>query len=427
MARVLSSVALLLCLTMPTQAENWPGWRGPRGDGTSSDSRVPAEWDGATGHNVRWKVAIPGEGYSCPIVWDNQIFLGSCLPDTKERVLISLDRATGSPLWQKTILTGRLESKHALNSYASGTPATDGELVYIAFLEVDDKQVPAPNVGGKRLIHPGRMVVAAYDFAGNQKWIERPGDFVSAHGFCSNPVIYRDKVIVNGDHDGDSYIVALDKKTGKTLWKTPRRHKTRSYCTPLLREVDGQMQLVLCGSLCVASFNPDNGKPIWNSEGPTQQFVASVVYDGENFFAAGGFPTHHVVAIKPGGRGDVTKSHMSWETTQVKSYVPSPVLVGDYLLVADDRGTANCFNRKTGDRHWQTRMGKHFSASLLAVNGFAWFIADDGIVKLVKPGRKPEVVHTNKLGENTYSSPAIADGQVFIRGEKHLFCIAAED
>lgn len=422
--RVMSLFALVtsLCVSQVALAENWPGWRGPRGDGTSAEA-MPTEWDGASGKNIAWKTEIPGSGHGSPVIWEDRVFLISCLTDTEERALICLDRKSGKILWQQKVFTGPLETKHSLNSHASSTPATDGKLVYVSFLEVNGDTVPAPNVGRQRPVTPGQIVVAAYNMQGEQQWITKPGDFVSAHGFCSNPVLYKDMVILNGDHDGDSYLVALDKQTGKTLWKEPRRYKTRSYVTPLLREVNGQMQMVLSGSKCIVGVNPDNGERLWTIEGPTEQFVASMVCDGENFFMAAGFPTYHVMSIRADGQGDVTKSHVTWHSTEAKCYVPSPVLCDKYLLVADDRGTANCFDSKTGDRLWLERMGKHYSASLTTAGGLVYFLADDGIVKIVKPGPELEVVAENDLGEYSYASPAMSQGQIFIRGEKHLYCI----
>src|SRR5262249_17839617 len=153
--------------------------------------------------------------------------------------------------------------KHSLNSFASSTPATDGNLVYVSFLEVGDKTIPAPNVGTPRKITPGQMVVAAYDFAGQQKWIVRPGAFISAHGYCSSPVLDKDLVIVNGDHDGDAYVVALNKDSGQTVWKTPREHRTRSYVTPIIREAGGRTQMVFSGSMSIVSLDPNTGSRHW--------------------------------------------------------------------------------------------------------------------------------------------------------------------
>jgi hypothetical protein len=157
-------------------------------------------------------------------------------------------------------------------------------------------------------------------------------------------------------------------------------------------------------------------------DGPTEQFVASMVFDGKMFFMAAGFPTYHVLGIRPDGRGNVTDTHVAWESTSAKCYVPSPVVANGHLIVADDRGTANCFVAETGERLWQERLGSHFSASLVAAGGLVYFIADDGLTKLVRPGRTLDVVAESPLGEHCYSSPAISQGCFLIRGENHLFC-----
>lgn len=431
MSRPASIAVACLCLVvLPVSsawAENWPGWRGPRGDGSSLESKVPTQWDGPTGKNILWKIPIPGEGHASPIIWEDRVFVVSCLPDEKQRVLICLDRASGKTRWQQVVMSAPLESKHSLNSFASGTPATDGELVYVTFLEVDGRTVPAPNVGAPRPITPGEMVVAAYDFDGNRKWITKPGGFVSAHGFCSSPVLYRNSVIVNGDHDGDSYVVALDRETGETLWKVDRQHKTRSYVTPIIRKVAGRTQMVMSGSKHIVSYDPENGKRHWEIDGPTEQFVASMVFDGNLFFMAAGFPDYHVMGIRPDGQGDVTNTHVAWHQTSARCYVPSPVVLDGYLIVADDRGTANCFDAATGEPLWKERLGKHFSASLVHANGLAYLIADDGVTTIVRPGAELEVVAENSLGEYCFASPAISHGNLFIRGEKNLYCIGATD
>lgn len=423
--------ALGLCLTVilvflpdSSRAENWPSWRGLRGDGTSREKQVPLHWDGASGKNIRWRTPVPGEGHGSPIVWQDRIFLLSCLMEKQQRIIVCLDGARGKLLWQKTVLNSPLESKHALNSHASATPVTDGKLVYVAFLQVSDEMVAARNVSTSRLITPGSIVVAAYDFQGNRKWRANVGEFVSAHGFCSNPILYENLVIINGDHDGDSYVTAVDKQTGDTVWKIARRHKTRSYVTPIIRQIDGRTQMVFSGSKSVVSLDPRDGSSHWRVEGPTEQFVASMVYDGNLFFLTAGYPTHHVMGIRPDGRGDVTKTHVAWHVTKAKAYVPSPVVVGKYLLVADDRGTANCFDTTTGERLWQERMGKGYSASLVTADGLVYFLADDGVTKVVRPAATLDVVAQNRLGEGCYASPAISGGRMFLRGEKNLYCIS---
>lgn len=419
-------LVLIFGLVSEGVAENWPQWRGPRGDGTSGEAAPPVRWDATTGENVVWKAAIPGTGHSSPAVWDDSVFLTTCLLESQQRVLLCLNRRSGERRWQKTVLTAPLESKHARNSYASSTPATDGKRIYVAFLEVDGSTVPAPNVGSPREITPGQMVVAAYDFEGNQEWIVRPGSFVSAHGFCSNPVLFENLVIINGDHDGDSYIVALDKKTGETVWKQPREHRTRSYCTPLIREIAGKPQMAISGSKRIVGMDPRDGAIRWKIEGPTEQYVASMVYDGRHFFMAAGFPTYHVMAVRPDGHGDVTDTHVAWHSTEARCYVPSPVLAGNYLLVADDRGTANAFDAATGERLWRERLGRQFSASLVTAAGLVYFVAEDGLTHVIDPNMDFQKVAANPLGESTFASPAIAQGQFFIRGETHLFCIGSD-
>ncbi|MEC7567263.1 MAG: PQQ-binding-like beta-propeller repeat protein [Planctomycetota bacterium] len=419
----LFSVILITCVPLAASAENWPGWRGPRGDGSSTSQSLPMQWDAATGKNILWKTALPGTGHASPIIWDDHVFIATCNVELQSRQLIALDRKTGKILWNREVLKSRLEKKHSLNSFASSTPATDGKQVYVTFFEAEDREIPAPNVGSTRQIYPGKMVAAAYDFKGNLQWLVKPGEFISAHGFSTCPVLYKDLVILNGDHDGKSYILALNNQTGETVWKTERKHGIRSYATPILRTIDGQQHLVVSGSKRVVSLNPDTGQVRWIVEGPTEQFVASMVFDGSLFFVCAGFPTYHVMGIDPRGSGDVSESHVKWHVTNVRCYVPSPVVIDNFLLVADDRGTANCFHTKDGTRLWQDRLGNHFSASLLKANGLAYFLADDGTMKIVKPGTTLQVLAENRLGEYCYASPSIAHDQLFIRGENHLFCI----
>ena len=386
-------------------AENWPCWRGPRGDGTSLETGIPTRWNGITGQGIVWKSAIPGTGHSSPIVWEDRIFLTSCLEPTQQRVLLCLERASGQILWQQTVLQSPLEHKHKLNSFASGTPATDGHQVYVTFL---DRQ---------------QMAVAAYDFDGRQQWLVRPGAFSSVHGYCSCPVLFENLVIVNGDHDGDSYIVALDRSSGSTVWKIPREHKTRSYSTPLVRQIDGRVQMILSGSKQVASYDPRTGRRHWVIEGPTDQFVASVVYNGELVFMTCGYPERHILAIRPDGSGDVTDTHIVWRTTENCAYVPSPIVVGEYFLVVSDDGIASCYEAATGRRLWRQRLEGGHSASLVAADGLVFFLSDRGETTVVRPGPRFERVASNPLGEACSASPAISGGQLYLRGEQHLFCI----
>jgi outer membrane protein assembly factor BamB len=375
-------------------------------DGTSQERGVPIQWSAT--NNVLWKVELPGSGHASPIVWGDRVFTISATAETQERLLLCLDRRTGQLLWRQPVLTAPLERKHGLNSFASSTPATDGELIYTAFLDRD------------------QMFVAAYDFDGKQRWGARPGAFASVHGFCSCPVLYRDTVILNGDHDGESYLVALSRTNGSVLWKTPRDNHTRSYCTPLIRNLSGRQQMVLAGDKCVASFNPDNGTRLWLIDGPTEQFVASPVYSERCglLLITGGFPDHHILAIRPDGSGNVTQTHIAWRTTRGVAYVPSPIIEGDYFMVIADSGVAHCFAARTGDLFWTERLGSQH-ASLVSAEGRIYFLNDKGVVNVVQAGPQSRRVAQNDLGEKCFASPAISQGQLFLRGDRHLFCIGA--
>ena len=263
----------------------------------------------------------------------------------------------------------------------------------------------------------GWMVVAAYDFDGNRRWLVRPGVFNSTHGFCSPPLLFEDLVILNGDHDGDSYLVALKRSTGETVWKVPRKHRIRSYCPPIIRQIDGRTQMVLSGAGCVASYDPHNGKQHWIIEGPTEQYVASLVYNGKLFFMTAGFPTFHILAIRPDGEGDVTKTHVVWQTTKGCAYVPSPIIAGEgrYLLVVADGGMASCFEAQTGERYWKERIGPHFSASPVEADGRVYFLSDRGVTTVIRPG--PEFTRgrprTNSARTVTPRRPSARAGSIF--------------
>ena len=395
---------VLLASVLPILAENWPQWRGPRLDGTSVEKNAPVHWSATS--NVLWKTELPGLGHASPIVYGDKLFTVSAVPETQDRVLLCLDRKTGTIAWQQSVIKSPLEKKHSLNSHASSTPACDGQRVFVSFLD------------------KAEMVVAAYDLGGKQQWVKRPGKFSSMHGFCSSPILFKDKVILNGDHDGDGYMVGLERKTGKELWRIDRPNKTRSYTVPLIREIAGRTQMILTGTKCTTSYDPNNGKLHWIIDGPTDQFVASPVYSEKTglVYITGGFPDHHILAIKPDGRGDVTSTKIVWRTNKGVAYVPSPIIESDYFLVVSDSGVAHCFEAASGKIAWQERLGEHH-ASLVSANGLVYFLNDNGVMNVVRPGETFERVASNTIGEKTFASPAISDGQLFIRSEKHLFCI----
>ena len=420
----LLTTSLLLLAALPAFAENWPMWRGPRLDGTSQDSGFPVKVDA---NAPAWKVALPGAGHASPIVWNDRVFTVAAIAETEERALICLDRKDGHTIWQTAVIKSPLEKKHNLNSHASSTPATDGEKIFTAFLDLTNTKDQAPvtsgraNDGGTATL--GEPVVSAHDFSGKLVWQKRVGKFSSKHGFCSSPILYKDKVIVNCDHDGDGYIVALAKTDGHELYRIERPNKTRSYCVPLIREVAGKTQMVLSGTICVTSYNPDDGNLIWNMDGPTEQFVASLVYGERSgyFFLTGGFPEHHVMAIRPDGTGKIGEEHVPWHTNKGAASVPSPIVDGDWFLIVSDSGVAHCFEAKTGRIAWEERLREHH-ASLVSAQGNVYFLNDPGMLRVIKPGEKYDLVAESEVGEKVFASPAMSEGQIFVRGDKSLFC-----
>jgi len=398
------ALILLSAFSLVAHAENWPQWRGPRLDGTSAETNVPVHWS-ATG-NVLWKTVLPGLGHASPIVYGDKVFTVTAIPETQERVLLGLDRKSGGIAWRRTVITAPFERKHSLNSHASSTPACDGERVFVAFLDRVE------------------MVVAAYGLDGRPQWLVRPGRFNSMHGFCSSPILFKDKVIVNGDHDGDGYMVALERKTGRELWRIDRPNKTRSYTVPLIRDIAGRTQMIFTGSKCTTSYDPNDGRLHWIIDGPTEQFVASPVYSAKTglVYITGGYPDHHILAIHPDGSGNVTETKIVWRTNRGVAYVPSPIIEGNYFLIVSDSGVAHCFDAASGRIAWQERLGEHH-ASLVSANGLVYFLNDNGVMNVIRPGPAFDRVAQNDIGEKTFASPAISDGQIFLRGDKHLFCI----
>jgi hypothetical protein len=414
MPRTIFVVATLLAGSVPLFAEEWPGWRGPRGDGSSRETGIPLAWSDK--QNVLWKTPVAGKGHSSPAIWGDRVFLTTCIEDSGERALICLNASNGSERWRKTVLKTQLERKHRLNSYSSSTPVTDGQHVWVTFLDY-------PN-----------MVVVCYDMDGNESWRRSPGKLLSVHGFCTSPVLHKQLLILNGDQDAQAYIVALDKTTGKEIWRADRPNRTRSYCTPILIESPskpGVTQLVLSGSKCVASYDADSGKQLWLLDGPTEQYVASLVNHDDMLFLTTGFPEFHLMGIRPDGSGNITgTSHVVWhiphsenKNGKYASYVPSPLAHDGYFFVISDLGWLGCIEAKTGKRLWNERLGRHHSASPILIEDHLLLPDDDGTTWVVKASPKFEVVRKNPLGEECYASPAAAHGRLFVRTLHNLWCI----
>ena len=410
MNKLLVVVAISL-MPASVRAEDWPAWRGPRLDGTSLEANIPVRWSGAD--NVAWKAPIPGKGHSSPVVAGGKVFVTTCREADRKRLLLCLDRTDGKLLWQKEVLTAPLEAKNVLNSYASSTPAADGKRAWVTFLA-------SPKVW-----------VVCYDADGNELWRKSPGEHYSRHGFCSSIIPYKDWIILNCDQDAPegkrAYIVALDKATGAEKWRIDRPNRIRSYSPPFIAQAGGRMQMVLSGCNCVASYDPDTGQPLWIIDGPTEQFVASMVLADGVFCITGGYPSLHVLGILPDGTGNVTASHVLWHEkksdTCHPSYVPSPIAAGKHFFIVSDAGYAQCLEARTGKMVWLERLGKHHSASPLLAEGRLYFVDDDGVTFILNAGPKFELLAKNELGEKCFASPAFSEGQIYFRTDKSVFCI----
>jgi hypothetical protein len=417
--RLLPFVLVLVLVGLPLlHAEDWPSWRGPRLDGTTTAKNIPLTWSPT--ENVKWKTEIPGRGYSSPIIFGDRIFVTTCVGEPKagaagERQLLSLDRTSGKILWQKTVLTAEQERKHGENSWASATPCTDGKHVWVAFKSDPD------------------MIVTCFDYQGNKVWEKSPGKHLSVHGYGASPILYKDLIILNGDQDATAYIVALDKNTGEEKWRADRPNKTRSYCTPILiqdKAHPGVTQLVLSGSKCVTGYDADTGKLLWIIDGPTEQYVASLVYQDETLFLTTGFPEYHLMGINPEGRGNITKTefirwHIGNEVNGKKgaSYVPSPIAANGRFYVVSDVGYLSCLSARTGERLYMQPLGKHHHASPVQIGENLLFSDDFGITWVVKASDKFEVVAKNDLKDECYASPAVSHDQLYLRTVKYLWCI----
>jgi outer membrane protein assembly factor BamB len=391
-----------------TRAQNWPGWRGPNGDGTSVEKNLPVKWDSVT--NVVWKIRVPGTGYASPVVWKDKLFIVTALEESHEKVLICYNSTNGDLLWQKTVLRTKFEQKHDNNSFASGTPATDGTFIYVSFLDGES------------------VVVAAYDFTGKQIWLQRPGTFSSPHGYSCSPVLYDDKVIINGDSQGDSFVAALSRRDGKIIWKVPHPKPSHSFSTPIFRTMAGKMQMIFCGNREIASYNPADGSRYWYVSGPSEDFCSSPVYNEKSglVLVSSAWPVRNLVAVRPDGQGDVTRSNVVWQSRKGAFYVPSPVCTDDYLFSTMTTGEVHCIEAATGRIVWVEKMGIQYSSPVLA-DGLVYMPNDEGVITVIKPGPAFRYIAKNPIGEKMFASPAISNGKIYIRGFRHLFCIGKQN
>ena len=433
-------IAVSLAVRLPAQTSDWPQWRGPNGLGVATaDTRLVTEWSPTT--NIRWKTPIEGRGHSSPIVSRGRIFLttsvkGDQVPGRKAPVhlgfdrkpgyvhpdsvdvdfkhtlkVVAIDASSGQLLWQRIAYDGLMaDDRHRKNTYASSTMATDGTLVY-AFFE---------SAG-----------VYAYDFDGNLRWQRSLGDIIKAGlGPGSSPVLFERLLILQCDQEmGDgSFIVALDKTTGEQVWRVERTSR-RSWSTPLIVQTSDRAELVTAAAEMTIAYDPRTGAELWRADGVQSHPIPSYVAGHGLVFATAGSQAKRALAIRPGGSGDLTNSPaVVWRYNKGTAYVPSPILHGSYLYLMTDTGIMTCLDAVSGKLVYEggrVPVPATFTASIVAVGAELLLTSEDGDTFVVRAGPKHEVLRTNSVGEPVYASPAVADGRIYIRGERHLFAIGA--
>ncbi len=426
---------LLLGIPLALLGGNWPQWRGPHSSGVSDDPKLPLEWTGTK--NIAWKTAIPGLGHSSPVIWGDRIFLttaleGDPIPGAQapkhtfggkdfkhpsamgadrahKMVVLCLDRKTGRILWERTAHDGQVfDDRHKKASYANPTPVTDGKTVFAYF---------------------GTEGLFAYDFQGKQLWKMSPGKLLSVGlGVASSPVLDGERLFLQCDFDSGpgSFMLAVDKKTGKELWRVERKNQA-SWSTPLVLEANGRRELIASGTEAVIAYDPATGKELWRSKGVVGNAVPSPVSGHGMVFVAAGYPEKRAYGIRLGGKGDISqKPEFVWSYDKGVGYVPSPILYGDFLYVMSDRGLVTCLDAKTGERRYEgQRVPKPatFTASPVAYGGRLFLTSEEGETFVLKAGPVHEVLATNSLGEAVYASPAMAGGELYLRGVQHLYCV----
>lgn len=413
---------------LAAEAAAWPSWRGSSVTGVAAEAQPPLAW--SDDKNVKWRTQIPGAGFSTPIVWENQIFLLTAI-ETDERptggiegesaggrpkpsnfhewVVLAIDRSTGKINWQKTARREvPHEGHHPSHGYASGSPVTDGKYLWASF---------------------GSRGLYCYDLNGNLKWEKDLGDMTSRMGFGegASPALAGNLLIVPWDHEGESFIVALDKSTGAEVWRKARDER-QTWTTPLIVEAAGKIQAIIPASNRTRSYDVRTGEVIWEAGGLTGNVIPMPVAGHGLAYVMSGFRGFSIQAIKLSSVGDVTETdNIVWHVRRGAPYVPSPVLSGDRLYMTKSNDAyLSCLNAFTGETHYGDQIlpgVRGIYASPLAANGYLYIFGRDGTSLVLKDGPEFEVVSTNKLSDKIDASAAMVGKELFIRGHEYLYCI----
>jgi outer membrane protein assembly factor BamB len=381
---------------------NWPRWRGPNQDGHSDDNRLPTKWSAA---DVVWQTPLPGIGQSSPIIWGDRIFLTAAEERGAERLVLCLDRRSGKILWKQTAWRGKPEPSHVMNGWASASCVTDGKIVAAFF---------------------GRGGLHAYTIDGQHLWSRDLGPFESPWGTAACPIMVDELIVQNGDSDQGAFIAAFDKQTGSEVWRTMRRNH-RGWSTPIVVRSGSRRELVLNGHEGVQAYDPATGAELWFCRSFNGRGEPTVTPAGDLLLVVNGL-AGDFYAIRPGGTGDVTRTHMAWHTPRKGGRdCPSPIVDGDFAIVCDMSGIATCYSASDGRIYWKERLGGKFSGSPSAAAGLTYLVSEAGKTFVIKPGPKLQVVAENELSagkdEIFRASPTPCDGQLFIRSTSVLYCI----
>jgi outer membrane protein assembly factor BamB len=383
-------------------AQDWPEFRGPGGQGHSSERGLPLTW--GENKNVAWKTRLAGLGWSSPVVAGGRVWLTTAIEDRSVSLrVLAFDTATGREVVNVeafNIPSSRREI-NPKNSWASPTPVIDGDRIYVHF---------------------GADGTAALTSAGEIVWKAR-FDYQSQHGAGGSPVVYGDLLIFNCDGSDVAFVVALDKRTGKVRWTTNRGFPAdQAYTTPLVIRVGDRDQLISVGAFRARAYDPITGKEIWRvryddgfSNVPRPVFAHGLVY------IATGFQQPSLLAVRPDGTGDVTRTHIAWTLGRGAPLTPSPLVVGDELYVVTDGGIATCVDAKSGSLIWQQRLGGTYSASPVFADGRIYFLAEQGVTTVIAPGRTFQKLAANALDGGLLASMAISGGSMFLRTDTHLY------
>jgi outer membrane protein assembly factor BamB len=403
-------IALLLVLLASSgaSAQEWPQFRGPTGQGHSSDRGLPVTW--SEKQNIAWKVPVAGAGWSSPVVAGGRVWMTTALPEPGGAVslrALAFDAASGRELVNTEVARiDRPGDAHFKTGRASPTPVVTADRVYVHF---------------------GADGTAALTTSGEVVWRARYR-YDSQHGSGGTPIVYGDLLIFNCDGNYDeAFVVALDTQTGKQRWKTQRRRPAeQAYTTPLVIRVGDEDQLISVGAYMAYAYDPITGREIWRV-GYEDGFsnVPRPVYGHGLVFIATGFQQPTLIAVRADGKGDVTRSHVAWTLSRGAPFTPSPILVGDELYVVSDTGILTTVDARTGAIHYQQRLGGNYSASPVFADGRIYFQSEEGVTTVIPPGRQFGRLAVNRLDGQTLASMAVAGGAIFVRSDSHLYRIQA--